>query len=528
LNRRVKNGRKVSVLVALAAILLPIPNIAASATEFRAFELKKAGLYPELEKRFGKKATYTAEEVLSLEQPKPATFTAEDVKTHFEVIQKLDPAKAHLYDQLVHRFGKKSTYSADEVTAIEVPRVPTKGSLNFPPSATVDTFSAEVVRQHFALLRSSNPKTKASMEILEKKYPGQTRYTAAQIRDVEKNGEEVTSVGARPKTPVVFVAEQQASMAQPQLLSGWKTPLVRHDWSDVVIAEDPSQRSEAVKTKTDDLVGATFGYTHNAQASSDTWTTVGALIWPWVYERPVTRSLIPPYAVLAPSISVNRIATSGDPKGEVDQVFYRLGIYAEWFEPFGHFMDLLQVRAAPVFGTNTGHEARMPAFEVDVEPSWLFNNARGEECKYKIGFKNIIWPKEPLLDDLSDQSVVDYQVRTWLHVEGGDVQNTGNSFAAVPGSFLRVGPTAQLRINTFFPVPLLTKGLSFTAQYSYLPGIEGPKGHDSLLKLVAALTLLSDKANHQKVTLNADYTRGGLNFTKQDVDTFMIGLGVLF
>ena len=320
--------------------------------------------------------------------------------------------------------------------------------------------------------------------------------------------------------------EREAKLAQPAWLSGWKTPLIRHDWTDVVIAEDPSERSEVVKTKTDDLVGATFAYTHDGKAGSDTWTTVGALIWPWVYESPVTSRVFPQYVMLAPSVSVNRISTSGDPKGEVDQVLYRLGMYAEWYQPPG--MDLLQVRAAPVFGTDTGHEARMPAFEVDVEPSWLFSNSLGHECLYKIGFKNTLWWKEPLLEDSSDQSVVDYQLRFWFHVEGGDVQDIGTSFSGVPGSFLRLGPTAQLRINTFFPVPLLTKGLSFTAQYSYLPELQGPKGHDSLLTLVAALTLLSDKANHQKMTLNANYTRGGLNFTKQDVDTLTIGLGVLF
>jgi hypothetical protein len=83
-------------------------------------------------------------------------------------------------------------------------------------------------------------------------------------------------------------------------------------------------------------------------------------------------------------------------------------------------------------------------------------------------------------------------------------------------------------VNSFFPVPLLSKGLSFTGQYSYLPAIDGPRGHDYLLSLTTALTILADKANHQKLSLTAGYTKGGLNFTKQDVDTFTLGLSVLF
>lgn len=531
--RRTVMGREtlrvVLALTSLTAVLCLFAFAADASMSFSAFELKKAGLYPQLEKRFGAKPTYTAEEVLSVEHPKPVRFTSEEVKTHFTVVGKLDPTKAHLYDQLLRRFGRKPTYSADEITAIEVPQVPSKQSLSLPgPKSTVDAFTAEQVREHFELLRSSNPKTKASMTVIENKYPNQDVYSAAQVRDVEKNGAEFSSLIDRPETPTTFVAEQEAKMSRSPLLDGWKTPLIRHDWTDVLLAEDATVNPDVAKTKVDDLVGASFSFVRDRMANTDTWTTVGALIWPWVYDGPVVRSWIPPHIVLAPSISINRIATNGNPKGEVDQVLYRFGIYGEWFEPFGHMMDLLQVRAAPVFGTNTDHTASMPGFEMDIEPSWLFNNSLDHECMYKIGFKNTLWPKSALLDDQSDQSVVDYQVRVWLHFEGGDIQDTGKSFAMTPGEFLRMGPVAQLRINTFFPVAFLSKGLSFTAQYSYLPEIKGVEGHDSLLNLSTALTILSDKANHQKLSLSGSYTRGGLNFTKQDVDTFTLGLSVLF
>jgi hypothetical protein len=517
-------------LVIALAVLAGVAS-AIGAPSFKYGDIREP-IRDNLVKRYGLKDTYTAEEILSLETPKPQMFKAADVKTHFEVIGKLDPTKAHLFDNLVQTFGKKSIYSADEVRAIESPNVPTKDEallrlLVQPPKSKVDTFSKEEVRKHFELLRSSDPKSKATMEALEKKYPGQEFYSAAQVRDIEKNGDEWITSEKRPDTPITLVAGQEAKANRSWFVDGWKTPLVRRDWTDVLLGEDLSVTSGA-KSKVDDLVGATFSYAHDNNAGTDTWTTVGALIWPWTYNGPEVASLLPPEIAIAPSVSVNRISTSGDPKMEVDQLFFRVGVFLQWNEPFGKYLDRLQVRGAPVFGTDTGFRARMPGYEFDVEPSWLFNNGPAEDCNYKIGFKNILLYKSPLLEDSSDQSVLDYQVRLWTHMEGGDIQDTGKGFAATPGSFFRIGPVAQLRVNSFFPVPLLSKGLSFTAQYSYLPAIDGPKGHDYLLNLAAALTIREDKANHQKLSITASYTDGGLNFTKQNVDTFTLGLSVLF
>lgn len=515
----------VFVTACLTALLAQTTGAKEPLITFSRFEVGKAGLLPELIKRFGEKSRYTEKEVLATEAKRPVYFGADEIKTHFGVIAKLDPTKAHLYDQLIKRYGKKATYSADEVTAIEVPQIPgKKPSTGGAPTSSEDTFPAAVVQQHFALLHSSDPQSKASMTALEKKYPGQKYYTAAQLRDVEKNGAKTVAMVDRPETPATFVAEKHAEMNQPVFLKGWKTPLIRHDWTDVLITEDPSESSNVVKSKIDDLVGATFSYGHNGKTDRDTWTTVGSLIFPWVYDRPVEPSLFPPHIALAPSVSVNRISTGGTSTGEVDQLLFRIGAYAEWYEPFGHLMDLLQLRAAPVYGTSTSFNGRMPGAEADLEPSWLFNNSQGNECLFKIGYRNTLLRKEPLLEDGSDQSRLDYQLRVWLHVEGGDIQDVGTSFAPVRGSFFRLGPTAQLRIN----FPTLYKGFSVTAQYTYLPGIVGPADHASLFSINATLAILADKAQHEKVSLNAGYTNGGLDFTKQNVDTFTLGLSALF
>jgi len=458
-------------------------------------------------------------------------FKAGDIKAHFEIVGKLDPAKTHLFDQLIKKFGKKAAYSEDEVRAIEAPEIPKEDPLLKllvqPPNSRIDAFPREEVRKHFELLKSVDPKTKASMATLEKKYPGQDFYSAAQVRDVAKNGEQWMTTAIRPDTPVTFVANAEAAAGRSWFLDGWKTPLVRHDWIDLLSSEDLSITS-GQKAKVDDLVGATFSYARDNDAGTDTWSTVGALIWPWVYDRPEVRSLLPQEIAITPSVSVNRISTSGAPKTEVDQLFFRVGVFLQWSEPFPKYLDRIQLRGAPVFGTDTGFRARMPGYEFDLEPSSLFGNGKDEDCRYKLGFKNILWYKSPLLEDSSDQSVLDYQLRLWMHLEGGDIQDIGKSFATTPGSFFRLGPVAQLRVNSFFPVPLLSKGLSFTAQYSYLPTIDGLTGHDYLLSLAAALTIRDDKANHQKLFVTGSYTNGGLNFTKQDVNTFTLGLSVLF
>src|ERR1051326_1096792 len=399
-------------IAALLNLLLLDVSFARDLSSFSATEISRssADLLKQLEARFGPKDRYTRDEILSLETPKPAMFNAKDVKAHFEIIGKLDPTKTHLFDKLVTKFGKKAMYSADEVRAIESPRMPSKRPrTEDQPQSRIDSFSKEEVRTHFELLRSSDPKSKASMEALEKKYPSQDRYSAAQVRDVEKNGEEWSTTAARPETSVTFLAAQQASADRSLFLDGWKTPLVRHDWTDVLSVEDPSAGASAKAKKTDDLVGATFSYSHDVTANTDTWTTVGALIWPWAYYGSVHQSLLPSLVIIAPSIGVNRISTSGNPSVETDQVLYRLGFFGRWYEGLGPNSEL-QMRAAPVFGTNTGHEARMPGYEVDLEPRWWFNNGKsnGEngECIYKIGFTNTLWFKSALLADGSDQSVL--------------------------------------------------------------------------------------------------------------------------
>jgi hypothetical protein len=310
--------------------------------------------------------------------------------------------------------------------------------------------------------------------------------------------------------------------------------MIRQSWSDLLYSEDLTQPGN-IKKKIDDLVGATFSWAGDLNTQSDTWSAVGALIFPLQWTTGVREGSPWPYrVVLAPSVSVNKVSSSDDQTKNVDELFYRLGALANWEQMSSAF----QLRGAFVYGTDTGNNAHLPAFELDAEPQlgWFQPAPIGQEqtvkdapfaVKYlKIGYKNILIPKIPVLEDQTDNSLLDYQLRVYLHVEGGDLQDTGGKWNVVTGSFLRLGPTLQLRINA--PTLVFGHPLGITALYSYLPAISGTHEHESLLKLDLSIAIFEDLVTHQKITFTAGYTKGGLNFTKADVDLVTVGLGVLF
>lgn len=470
-------------------------------------------------------------------------WTVDQIQKHFVVCEKLDPKKKHLFDKLQKRFGRKAEYSSDEVLAIEVPEVPVPGIGKIDDRTRqlpvpYDAFSNEEIDIHLAMLRISKPKTQATREVLEAKYGRQPWYLASELRDIEANGPAQATVMmprdvVLPKPPTVEAGEAFAKSQQTKLdraLEHWQPFRIRKDWTDVFYDEDMSQHG--IKAE-GDLVGATFSFSTNNVTNSDTWSTIGALVVPYYYDGGVQAGnvrerLQPDRYGITPSVSLFRVSTdaSGPRSTEVDQLLYRAGGFLAWYEFFPGLTDL-QLRAAGVFGTDTGHEARLAGFEFDLEPRSLMGQEHrtdGKETRYKLGYRNTLWHKEPLLENGSDQSLLDYQLRLWVHGEGGDIQNVSRSWSAVPQSFFRIGPVAQLRVN----MPRLWKGFSITAEYSHLPTLSGATGHESLFKLDATLTLLSDTELRRKISLNAGYTSGGLAYTRQDVDVFTLGLSVLF
>ncbi len=141
-----------------------------------------------------------------------------------------------------------------------------------------------------------------------------------------------------------------------------------------------------------------------------------------------------------------------------------------------------------------------------------------------MGYRNILIEKEPNREDGSDDSLMDWQLRTWVHLEGGDLQRNGAKWDTVDGSFFRVGPAVQGVIN----FPEFLRGFSVNGQYSYLEPISGPHGHEYYWKAGGSLTLYQNPALKHKISLVGDYQKGGLTLSKQPVDIVTVGLGATF
>lgn len=465
-------------------------------------------------------------------------FSQAQVKAHFEVVEKLNPKQKHLFDQLIKRFGKKDQYSLDEVVAIESPKVPDpKPPVRLPnelrtEKVPVDGFSPKQAEEHFRIEKLIDPEAKGSMAALHQVFdvpgkPPQTWYRASEIRQVDKYGAgDPPQTKDRDKTPLVIEAEENVKkMKQSIFEEGWKTPRIRADWTDAMSDEDPSLGADA-KTKVGDLVGATFSYVRDGKKDTDTWSAKGAVIVPWVWMAPhPSAGFTPELLAFAPSVSLQKVSTNGSPTGEVDQLFYRLGVFSTWTDLLGKGSEL-ELRGAAVYLTDTDHDAQLNGFEFDLEPRFLFGQTENHESKVKLGYSNILIPKGPLNDNGDDRAVWDYQVRVWLHAEGGDVESLGKTWAAAPDSFFRLGPSVQLRMN--WHKLLLGRDVSLTAKYSYLAAVSGPDLHNSLYSIDATWVLLQDDELRRKVTLNLNYTNGGLDFTKEDVDQLTVTLGVLF
>jgi hypothetical protein len=464
--------------------------------------------------------------------PLPSEDTAaiprEDVKVYYKVMQRMDGKVGDLFGKLVTMFGVKDFYTPAEVQWAIGPKkskeeliysIEVKRPLPIPRGAISRTDAHSVLRVHAARTESKEDLVKALIE----KYgyldtagdkQDQLWYLASEIRDVEENGAKKAKILEFPPDPT-------GTGFQP-VVDGIRHFKIRQSWSDLLYSEDPSLADDA-KKKIDDLVGASFSYTHNFDTDRNDWSAVGSVIFPMEWKNAVERNGIPERVVLAPSVSINRV-TNADPKKETDEMYYRLGGIAKWIGPEGA-LDVIQLRGAGVYGTDTENEARLPAYEVELEPqiTWLgINNTLNDY--FKIGFKNVLLSKRAELADGTDDSFLDYQCRVWLRSEGGDLQRAGTKWNVVEGSFVRAGPAMQFRLNA----PTIWKGLSFTALYSYLPTFDGPDDHSMLLKLDGTITLSSDPVSRQKISLNANYTRGGLDFTKQEVETFTLGLSVLF
>jgi hypothetical protein len=495
------------------------------------------------------------------QEPQQKMYSLEDVKWMFQQVEKLDPTKKELLENLRRLAPGRREYTAKEINTVlgtlpkikasygpPYPEVPSRnGAISKPDAVRLlkmfNSLSPKKTKAQIIAELESEFKNKSKEDVIRAlaetkeaasdpegdlvaKFGNKADYFPSEVRDVQTNG---------PKS-----AMEEAPVSIPAPTGVWEPikygilhPLIRKSWSDVLLSEDLSQN--ASKSKIGDLVGATFSYSDETRSHTETWNAVGALILPFDYKFADLSGLKPTELLFAPSISVNRISTNPPSKTDIDQLLHRLGLFVDWEEGFG----AIQLRGAFVYGTDTEYRTSMPAFEFDLEPQVLWSSSNARETgvpspatKYfKIGYQNILIHKTPQFKEETDNSFLDYQLRFYLHAEGGDLQRSAAVFNTVDGSFFRMGPATQLRVNA--PRLVFDRPLSFTATYSYLPAISGNPANDHLLTLDLTLGLIrlnppSSTSLQQKLSLNANYTDGGLDFTKQEVRQFTLGLSVLF
>ena len=457
---------------------------------------------------------------VSVDAAEQTVFSKEELKIYFATHQRRYPDDGNIYRKLITAFPGREVFTADEITAVTEPKTSqqfdyeTNKQKDRPKQILADGFSPEQVTAEFNAFKKHHPQANDLWAILIRKYGKQPWYHGYEIRDVEVNGEAAKKVTAYRVDP-----DPVAPIVQ-QILTrdGFKGLRVRESWRDVLFDEDPTQKDKENQTL-GDLVGATLSYAREGKADTDTWTAIGAIILPWEKNFALSQDLSLRRLDLAPSISVNRVATNAkDASGESDSLLFRLGGYADVQLASGPSTGL-EIHAAGVFATDTGFEARLPGFELDLEPRVNF-------LPFPLGYKKVWVRKAELQNDHSDNSCFDTQLRFWLHFEGGDAQDTGDTWDTTKGGFARLGPALQLQAE--WPKLVFGRSLSLTALGSYFASFSGSSEHNSYFKIAVVYDLHKDVERNQKVSLNLNYEKGGLNLTKENVDNITVGLGVLF
>jgi len=442
----------------------------------------------------------------------------------------MNPKKGDGFRRLDRAFPGRTQYSVAEVLAVRDGQPNTKTAEMDPHGpqkgrAPRDAFTRAQVEKRFEALEKINPNAKGLMKRLDQRVPGADWFTTEQVLNAEKfETLDPPPPEEQAKRDALSRAHDDMLIGEMEARQGLRAPRIRRSWRDVLFDEDASQQNIGTKAL-GDLEGALFSYTRNGLVDTDTWSAHAALILPYTREWLSGSAFALRRLALAPSATYDRVTTNGDPSVEVDSLFYRVGLYMDFYgqkrlderPTLGYG---LQVRAAGVHVTDQDHRAGLTGFEVDLEPRFHLGNPG-------LGYRTILWRKTaPVRADETDISILEGQLRTWLHMEGGDIQSAGSAWMPVTGSFFRLGPTIQLQLL----MPDLPGGraLSFTALYSHLAAISGPDDNSTYFRATFAYDLFRNVELNHKVSVTASFEKGGLNLTKQSVDTFTLGLGVLF
>ena len=285
--------------------------------------------------------------------------------------------------------------------------------------------------------------------------------------------------------------------------------LLRRTYSDILPSED---RTLSVKTKSfKDLEGALLSYQHDNNANSDTWGFRGAFIYSQIWSKDSaipSRGLSLLEAGIAPSITFNKLDTSGAPGSEVDQLTFRMGGWGNWFGGSPWFQNKLSVFAT--YSTDTSFEKSVYAGEFDIHPGLHLGKYAG------LGSYHALW--SPGNNKGIKNTRLGYQLDLVVHGEGGTVDDAGDSGIAEEG-FFRVGPKLELSV-----FPLFHPDLAWNSKYTYLFDVAGDNKEPSYFK--TALVYAPDEAKNWAIQV--EYEKGGLDLTKDAVDQITAGITVKF
>ncbi len=295
---------------------------------------------------------------------------------------------------------------------------------------------------------------------------------------------------------------------------------LRESWSDVLAVEDPTIESAADNKTYEDLKGAKFAFERNFKSDTDTFTVQAALILPLVWVNHVTagEAGFTTYGFV-PSVNINRLHNEADDTDNVEKLTFRAGGFATWYFGQPSLIDRVVIRGGFAYQTDSKFDSSIPAGELELEPR-LWHSTR-----FGIGYRQILIDKPVAKREGSkDNAILAYQARLRFRGEYGyfDVADPTNPAVTRDEEFLHLGAKAGIEFD-----PLFCSKLTGSVDYSYLPSLVGPSGHNQLLQAELGYKLW-ERDNGGKGSLSLKYVKGGLDFDQEEVHTLYIGLSALY
>jgi len=340
-------------------------------------------------------------------------------------------------------------------------------------------------------------------------------YTPADLKSYQP-GKKLPSPSERQKTLPGVALFPSMGADSPRFLG----PKIRASYTDALASEDPTLSKNPAKVS--DLTGALFSYTRDFIADSNAWVAKGAVLFPISnsYDVNVRTFQLQKYGVI-PSVSFDREFSDKDAKKNVDSLIFRIGAFAG-VTGVGPF-DSLTLRLFATYGTDFEFNSEVPAGEFELEPTY------SDSPWFGLGRIVRLIPFGVVPDPSKAPTIqLAYQLRLILHGQGGEVVDNGAQTGVPQRSFFRMGPKLQLRLD-----PLFVKQLICTISYEYLAPLSGYTANNDLLTIAPELFLNKPKddatiLNAPLISLKASYQEGGIDLTKQRVQTFLVGLGITY